>query len=283
VTTLTPLSSNTVLVEDDGNAKFLVFAGDSLVQTTGYANRMDVLLLSVLGVADSGRLLLSTDGFPINFTEPWLSGWMVRTDLNTLQLDTVASYDMAAFLADWSSWTPFHPQGVIAASGGVFVHARVDLPVLYWRSEDGALLQVLRWVARDQPQEEQNPQARRAALTEELRRLNPTLSPEDLDRLVDQQLERGRNSPRTALPLFGLIHGDREGGVWMAAFEPMAPGPSSRYHVVSPNGLWLGSIQLPPRVRILDIAGRRVLAAVSDELGVESVAVFELELTPLAS
>ena len=46
--------------------------------------------------------------------------------------------------------------------------------------------------------------------------------------------------------------------------------------VISPNGEWLGRVDAPPDLRILDVAGGRVLGVLKDEMDVESVVVYEL-------
>ena len=82
------------------------------------------------------------------------------------------------------------------------------------------------------------------------------------------------------LPLYGNIQGDDEGGVWLGEYRGGLGGDPSRYDVVSSEGEWLGTLELPPRFRVLDIAGSRVLGVLKDELDVESVAVYEIRMSP---
>ena len=51
---------------------------------------------------------------------------------------------------------------------------------------------------------------------------------------------------------------------------------SSSYRILSSAGEWLGRLDVPDGLRILDIAGGRILGVMKDEMEVESVAVYEL-------
>ena len=46
--------------------------------------------------------------------------------------------------------------------------------------------------------------------------------------------------------------------------------------VIGPDGEWLGTVETPPRFRILDVAGGLVLGVELDEMDVENVVVYEL-------
>ncbi len=81
------------------------------------------------------------------------------------------------------------------------------------------------------------------------------------------------------LPLFSMLHGDDEGRVWLAHFDPArnragVPG----YTVIGPDGEWLGVLESPESFRLLDVAGGRVLGVFKDDLDVEHVVVYELRV-----
>ena len=46
--------------------------------------------------------------------------------------------------------------------------------------------------------------------------------------------------------------------------------------MIARDGEWLGMVDAPTGLRILDVGWGRVLGVVTDEMGVESVAVYEL-------
>jgi hypothetical protein len=282
VTSLRVLGPDELLVEDDGNSKLMLFLRDSLERTVSVAGNAELRGLYVLGADDAGGLLMTTGSFRTDFTEPWLPGWMVRLDLESVRPDTVASYDLAAFRPRNQPYSPFQPQGVVTASGGRFVHGRVDLPALTWRAPDGEVEQILRWNPEPEPVTDADVQEVLAFMAADLRRVNPTMAAEDLDRFIADQQEGMVIPAGATLPHFGLIHGDGEGGVWLAEFDPASPGRSSRYHVVGSDGIWLGTVDLPAGFRILDVSGDRVLGVLKDDMDVESVAVFAIHTEPLA-
>ena len=46
--------------------------------------------------------------------------------------------------------------------------------------------------------------------------------------------------------------------------------------VISGDGEWLGTVEAPPKFRILDVVGGLVLGVQLDEMDVENVVVYEL-------
>ena len=79
------------------------------------------------------------------------------------------------------------------------------------------------------------------------------------------------------LPLFGAAVADAEGRMWLPSYnlggESNAVPP---YTVIAADGAWLGTVEAPPRFRILDVAFGLVLGVELDEMDVESVVVYEL-------
>jgi hypothetical protein len=88
---------DSLLVEDDGNAKLMVFGGETHAYNVSLARRTDLgRALRVHGIDVEGKLLMLTSSFSTDFTVPWLQGSMVRLDQATLVPDTVGRYDIAA-------------------------------------------------------------------------------------------------------------------------------------------------------------------------------------------
>ena len=105
-----------------------------------------------------------------------------------------------------------------------------------------------------------------------------TKHPDGFAALAERSLANVNFSRDTPMPFFRNLQGDGEGGVWLSEFLPVQ-GPYNfppRYQVFAADGTWRGPIQVPERFRVLDVRGGRVLGVRVDELGVESVAVFEL-------
>jgi hypothetical protein len=115
----------------------------------------------------------------------------------------------------------------------------------------------------------------------DLRRVNPTMTEERLEQFVAEQIQGVRFDATVPRPLFRDLRGDGAGGVWMSEFVPVLGFVSlPRYQVVDADGTWLGTVDMPARFRLLDVAHGLALGALTDELGVESVAVFEVFSPP---
>ena len=68
----------------------------------------------------------------------------------------------------------------------------------------------------------------------------------------------------------------RAGSGWASTSWPPDRFFSPSYTLLSRDGEWLGRIAAPDGLRVLDVAGGRVLGIVDDEMGAESVVVCEL-------
>jgi len=78
-----------------------------------------------------------------------------------------------------------------------------------------------------------------------------------------------------ALPFFEALETDATGNLWVRAFQ--APGDRERtWHVISPDGTWLGSLDVPDRYGPLAIGRDAMLARYADELDVEHVQLREI-------
>lgn len=81
--------------------------------------------------------------------------------------------------------------------------------------------------------------------------------------------------PRT-VPHYGFIRVDALGHLWVR--DPSLPGESiPRYAVFAPGGQLLGTLALPDRAFPLEIGADYVLGRVTDEMDVESVALYPLQ------
>jgi hypothetical protein len=100
------------------------------------------------------------------------------------------------------------------------------------------------------------------------------------DRLPDEAGQRALRQqaedwvyPET-LPAYGAgLIGDPAGNLWVPSFT-FGPDPPSRWSVFDPAGRYLGDVDVPPRVDVLDIGEDRLLGLWRDALGVEQVHVY---------
>lgn len=80
--------------------------------------------------------------------------------------------------------------------------------------------------------------------------------------------------PRT-VPAHGPFLTDRAGNLWVAEYVLMSETPRA-WSVLDPAGHFLGDVAVPPSFRPLDIGHDWILGRLTDELGVEYVALFDL-------
>ena len=271
------VGGDSLLVEDDGNAKLMVFSGETHAYNVSLAGRPDLgRALRVHGTDVEGKLLMLTSSFSTDFTVPWLQGSMVRLDQATLVPDTVARYDMAARRDREGPNNPFGPAGVATESGGRFVYLRTDVPEITWRAPDGRLEQVVRWNPPRLPITEEFVVNFKETYRGELVRMNPGST--EQDPFIEQALSRIDVPPGSVLPITQTISGDDRGRVWLPEYMPTTGFNfyPSWYEVVDGDGTWLGTVTMPPKFRLLDIAYGRVLGVQLDALDVEHVVVYEL-------
>ena len=274
------MGMDSLLVEDDGNARFTLFVDGTVARSVGLqGNRVLSRDLRVLGIDASGRLLMSSASYRRGFPDDWLPGHMVRLDLDVLVPDTVASYDWVPFRPpDDEAENPFAHVGWVGAAAGRFVHGRTDTPELVWHRSDGTVSQVLRWRPDWVHPTDEHWQAFEADLRVTLPAINPQLQTEAaIEDMIQRALAGYRVEPDQPLPLFGPFFGDDEGRVWLPEYGVASQRHGyDSYTLISATGEWLGKVDAPPGLRILDVAHGRVLGVVMDEMDVESVVVYEL-------
>lgn len=274
------VGTDSLLVEDFGNARFTLFAGRGVVRSVSLQeNRLLSRDLRALGIDASGQLLMSSASYRRGFPDDWLPGHMVRLDLDALVPDTVAAYDWVPFRPpDDEPENPFSHMGLVGSTGGRFVYGRSDTPEIVWRESDGTVSQVVRWEPDWIYPGEEHWQIFEADMRVTLPAINPQLQTDEaIEELIQGALARYRIEPDEPLPLFGTFFGDDRGRLWLPDFAvaPRRHGYPS-YTLISPEGEWLGRADAPPGLSILDVAGDRVLGVVKDEMDVESVVVYEL-------
>ena len=268
-----------VWVEDFGNGKLLQFVGDSPVSEfdTKAIPAVSRGLMPV-GVDVGARLLMVTAAYRPDFEEPWLFGTMARFDVASRAVDTVGRYPHAR-RPDPGASNPFSATGVIAGAGGGFVNAKTDEAQVAWSRADGAMTQIARWKQAPTYPTATTWTRFENSLRANLRRMNPQLSGEDLERFVDQQVSRYEVDASIPLPLFGQIHGAADGAVRLSTFSPGNTWPM-RYRVMSSSGEFLGSMSFPRPFHVLDVVDDLVLGMVLDDFDVQAVALYRYRFGP---
>ena len=268
------LGQDSILVADLNLGRVTLFVDGSVARTTALRPSQG---LGVEGTGSSGDLLLATYWGPSVFEGEWLPGHMMRFDMETGTLDTVASYDLNSRIPQGLQWDPIAVVGEVMVAAGHFVYTRSDRAEVTWHLPDGTVTQIVRWPAEP------------ALLTEEwlepieadqrlmFRMHSPEASDDRLAEATQGTMAAYHAVIGRPMPLFGSPFADAEGRVWLPSYKPGGEHNSKApYTVMAPDGEWLGTVDTPPTFRILDVAGGLVLGVELDEMDVESVVVYEL-------
>ena len=254
--------------------RLTIFAAGSVERTVDM-RRADGL--RVLGIGPSGQLLMTTGAFWSGFEEEWLPGHMARFDVETGALDTVASYDYVSRPPPGLRWNPIGAAGWVAAASDQFVYARTDRPQVTWHRSDGTVTQIVRWQAEPAPLTEELLEGIEPGLRAGNELANPGAAAADIDRMTNDDIATYRAVIGGPMPLFTIPYGDSEGRVWLPTYRPgNGTEGAPQYTVISGDGKWLGTVEPPPRFRLLDVAGGLVLGVQLDENDVENVVMYEL-------
>ena len=263
---------DSLMVLDRRNSSFSLFVDGSLVLTESLADLQRYTSLWPQGIDAGGSFLAATSSFRSGFEEEWLQGHMARFDPGTGAVDTVASYDFVP-----GAGNPSQGFGSIAVADGHFIYTRSDRPEATWRATDGTVEQIVRWQAEPERLTEEHLVPLEADLRARLRFANRDAPATVVERLTRETMAEYRADLGRPLPLFRPPFGDAEGRVWLPTYVPAGPREGSPpYSVISSDGSWLGKVNAPPGLRILDVAHDRVLGVIKDEMDVESVVVYEL-------
>jgi hypothetical protein len=264
---LAVLGHDTVVVQEMFGGRTTLFHAGSLVRTLApqalFPSRQAV------GVDAEGKLLLAgmPDSFSPNFPEPWLQLPLYRQDLATGAVEMVARADFLQN-GEITAGNPFSAAGHATAWAHGFVTGRGNEAQLTWLDLDGRVTQLFRWPAQEVAFSDSDWPAYEAGVR--MRWGGPTES-------LDEMLASQRAAARGPYPLFARLLTDPDGNVWIAGYNPGDVRHATRYQVVSSEGEWLGTVEVPPGLEILDIDREYLLGVERDSLGVEAVALYRLD------
>lgn len=167
------------------------------------------------------------------------------------------------------------PVPVKGRAGGFvdgFAWARFDEREIRWYDRSGRLVQVARWDEEPVPLNSEW-RRRRVLGLEEAYRSRGAGESFMVARL--DELEEGLDRHEGPLPYWDSFHVDRLGNVWLGRYT--LPGePPGGWRVFTRNGMFIGWVDLPEVIAILDITDDRILAVRWDELDVPAVLMIEL-------
>ena len=268
------LGQDRFLAVDQFQYRLTIFDGGSVEQTVDIRHANG---LSVAGIGSSGHMLMTTGSFRSGFEEEWLRGHMARLDMETGAVDTVASYDLIERAPPGMRWNPIGAGGWITVADGQFVQTRSDRPEVTWRRPDGTVTQIVRWQAEPEQLTEEMLEGIEAGLRASNQMANPGASDAVIDRMTDDDMATYRAVIGGPMPLFTITFADSEGRIWLPSYRPGDRSEGApHYTVIGADGEWLGTVEAPPKLTILDVAHGLVLGVQLNEMDVETVVVYEL-------
>lgn len=163
------------------------------------------------------------------------------------------------------------PVGAVSVAGGEIVYGTTDRPELVWMAGDGTVRQIARW---DAPTVDVGDEEWAAYERGYRQRYADRYPPAELERRLSIRRDDFSGTP----PHFGWAFGDRDGRVWLTPYRfSGSASRSSTYTVVARDGRYLGGIEFPRAIRLLDISGDMVLGVEYDEFDVQAVALYRLQ------
>ena len=272
VTSMFGVGQDSIVVMDLGQSRSTLFVNGTHAHTASILDLRRATSLWPKGVDAAGRFLVATSSFQPGFEGEWLFGHMARYDPETGAVDTVASYHFAP-----GESNPVPGTGRVFVSGGQFVYVRTDIPEVVWHLGDGTVRQIARWQLEPRYLTEEDLEAIEPILRDRIRFANRGASDEEVENMTRDGMARYEADLSNPVEHFKSPFADAEGRVWLPTSMPGVPGEGiSPYTVISADGEWLGMVDAPAGLRILDVGWGRVLGVVTDEMGVESVVVYEL-------
>ncbi len=273
----------------------MLLRGDSIVVSDGRLRRVTILsyegnvlaiqplpgafLHQVSSILADGRILLIPgDGY--SFVPDIRPEWVfehqpiIAAALESGAVDTLAELP---HLRRWygtrgASPGPVSVKGRAGGFADGFAWSRADQREVMWYDGSGRLVQIARW---DEEPVALTPdrKSRIAGHFEELFRSSRADETFVAARLAE--VVEGLDRHDGPLPYWQSFHVDRLGNAWLSEYS--LPGqPSDRWRVITRDGTFVGWIELPGIVSILDITDDRVLAVRTDDLDVPAVVMLKL-------
>lgn len=269
--------SDSILVSDGRLRRITILSADGELDTT--RPLPGAFLHQVSAVFDDGRLLLVPgDAYgPVPETRP---EWVFETQ-PVLAADPEAStVDTLVDLPHLRRWYGTRGAGpgpvqVKGRAGGFlegFVWARNDVREVRWYDDSGRLVQMARWDEEPVPLTAEWRRNMARTLEE---RLQSGGAAQSVVAARLEELEKELDRHEGPLPYWNSFHVDRLGNVWLSEYPPPDQAPG-RWRVFARDGTFVGWIDLPGVVAILDITDDRILAVRHDEMDVPAVVMFEL-------
>jgi hypothetical protein len=276
-----PSSNGSIAAYDTQQRRISVFARDgALMESLSFpALASSVGISGPIGAFSEGCYLAVPLGFWLDDPGP------TRVEREALEVQKWCGGATAESLGSF----PGREVAVAAQSNGIISRG----PQRFGR-EGFVAVDSARWVIGDNDRPEYQVRAATGELTQVVRWRPATrsVSPADLDAHLQQELDRRPGelewqqgirawyaqfpAPPETMPAFSGVILDAADNVWVREYRSPADPPGERFLVFDSAGAWLGNTSLPAGVTALWIDQDYMVGLITDDLGVESVGVFEL-------
>ena len=192
-------------------------------------------------------------------------------DSHGMLVDTIGELpDYEVYVqADGSSTSPsspFNRWAGTAAAGRYFYYGSGSANEVQILTRSGILAGIVRWSAEPRPVGKEDVEEYRR------RRLKDVTDP---DRRRDIERELARTEHPAFMPAHRSLEVDTEGYLWVESFRPSEATPAL-WNVFNPEGTWLGEVEIPSGLQVLDIGPDYILGRWVDEQGVEQIRLYRL-------
>ena len=141
---------------------------------------------------------------------------------------------------------------------------------------EGHLVRIVRWPKEDRTLSRERIEE---AIHRSVRESSAEIPPAAVDRILTYSMSLPFPE---VFPPYGDLRVSDDGYVWVGEdlwedrMVPETPHSEQLWRIFDPAGVWLGELQTPKGLEVKDIRAGHVLGVLTDELGVESLRVYEL-------
>jgi hypothetical protein len=272
---LHPLPGDSLAVMDWMQSRLSIFASEGEFARSAPLQPAGPGLPQIIGALDDGVLVAVIRSLMAQ--PPARPGFSRETSLYVAFDSDGAVRDTIAELPDFEVYmepdasapapgSPFGPWAGTAAAGRHFYYGPGTAFEVRRFTETGILLRIVRWSSelRSVREEDVDDYGRR--------RLDEVTDPERR-RGIERELARMKHPP--FMPAHRSLEVDAEGYLWVESFRPTKESPAL-WNVFDPEDRWLGEVEVPSGLRVLEIGPDYVLGRWADDLGVEQVRLYRL-------
>lgn len=263
-----PLGGDTVLIQDTGNHRVSLFAGGELVRDWRLEAFIDMAGYSLIAQRTAGDYILSPTSYVVGRDREagWASFPLLTASADFDIQDELTQVDAIQWRAA-EDRNPIIFFGSTVRAGTTLAHARTSRPEVTWLDETGAPVQINRWLAAEQHANDSIWDAYETDFRTRYRDRDPAF--------VDEQITERRRDFGGPLPYFLAASGDGVGRVWLGTWN-IVRRFATEHIVVSPDRDQVDVVRFDHPARVLDASDDFVLVVITDELDVQSVALYEV-------